>query len=132
MKAYRVYTGNDGLSRFEVLDIPFEHAYFGTQWQFEPGSGPVIFRLLPHSQTLDFHNPPRRQLVVTISGTAEIECGDGSRLRIGPGDVLFVEDVAGRGHLTREIDGPRRSINIPIPDDFDATDWRVSPDQPAS
>jgi hypothetical protein len=126
VKVYRVYTGDDGLSRFEALEIPFEPAYFGTQWQFEPGSGPVIFRQLPAGETLDFHNPPRRQMVVTISGAAEIECGDGSRLRIGPGDTLFVEDLTGRGHLTREIDGPRRSINIPLPDDLDVTRWRAS------
>ncbi|MBI5950003.1 MAG: hypothetical protein HY875_17845 [Chloroflexi bacterium] len=121
MKIYRVYTGDDDLSRFETVEVPFEPAYFGTLWQFEAGSGPVIFRELPAGDTLDFHNPPRRQIVVTLSGSAEIECGDGSRLRIGPGDIALVEDLAGRGHLTREIEGPRRSINIPVPDDFELT-----------
>jgi hypothetical protein len=57
--------------------------------------------------------------VVTLSGIGEIECGDGSRRRFGPGDILLAEDTTGQGHITREIEGPRRGIFIPLPQDFD-------------
>ena len=54
----------------------------------------------------------------------EIECGDRSKRRLGPGDILLADDTTGQGHLTREIEGPRRSLFIPLPDDLDPAQWR--------
>lgn len=66
---------------------------------------------------------PRRQFVITLSGCGEIECGDGSRRRFGPGDILLAEDTTGQGHITREVGGPRRGIFIPLRRDSDLSVW---------
>lgn len=48
-----------------------------------------------------WHNGPRPQLGVTLNGCAENETGDGTVTRPVPGDVAFIDDTTGRGHVTR-------------------------------
>jgi hypothetical protein len=48
-------------------------------------------------------------------GGVEIEVGDGSKRRLGPGDILLAEDTSGRGHISRAVDDqPRVSIFITL------------------
>jgi hypothetical protein len=124
MRVVRVYTGEDNESHFEELDIPLQESRYGSVSEVVPTEG-VIFRETPVGGELDFHNAPRRQFVITLTGAVEIECGAGSKRRMGPGDILLADDTTGRGHITREIEGPRRSIFLPLPDDFDPAPWRV-------
>lgn len=72
-----------------------------------------------------FHKPERRQLVVCLSGKLEVECGDGTKRIFGPGDVMLADDATGEGHRSRDIEGPRRSLWIGIPEDLDVSAWRV-------
>ena len=51
-----------------------------------------------------WHPAPRRQLVVWMKGSSDVETSDGSRRRVGPGDALICEDVAGRGHRNHHHD----------------------------
>jgi hypothetical protein len=124
MKVTRLYTGTDDRSHFEDLDIPLAAAAYGCESALVPARG-VIFRENPDGNWADFHNAPRRQFAITISGVAELECGDGSRRRFGSGDILLVDDTTGQGHITREIQGPRRIIFIPLPQELDVSAWRV-------
>jgi hypothetical protein len=58
---------------------------------------------------------PRRQYSITLSGQAEIEVGDGTVARLGPGDVLLAEDLTGQGHIMRVIGNvPRLSALVPL------------------
>ena len=123
MNVIRVYTGPDNESHFEDLDIPLEDGPYGALSGLVPVEG-VVFRETPAGASLDFHNAPRRQFVLTLTGSVEIECGDGSKRRLGPGGILLADDTTGHGHITREIEGPRRSIFLPLADDFDVAQWR--------
>ncbi len=125
MRITRIYTGPDKQSHFEDLDIPLSPASYGVQSETVPAAG-VIFRETPVGGALNFHPAPRRQFVITLSGMGEIECGDGSKRRFGPGGVMLAEDTTGQGHITREI-APRAGIFIPVPEDFDVSKWRVKP-----
>ena len=118
MQITRVYTGSDGQSHFETIEIPLQASRYGALSELFEAEG-VIFRETPAGGELDFHNAPRRQFVVTLSGEVEIECGDGSKRRLGPGEILLADDTSGQGHITREVQAPRRSLFIPLPDDFD-------------
>jgi hypothetical protein len=124
MNVTRLYTGTDGRSHFEELEIPLAPGAYGLESALVPARG-VIFRENPDGAWADFHNAPRRQFVITISGVAEIECGDGTRRRFGAGDIVLVDDTAGQGHITREIQGPRQIIFIPLPQELDVSAWRV-------
>jgi hypothetical protein len=124
MKITRIYTGDDGESHFEDLDIPLKEGRFGSISRFVPVTG-VAFRETPLGAELDFHNAPQRQFVITLIGIAEVECKDGSKRQFGPGDILLADDTTGRGHITREIQGPRKSIFLPLPEEVDISAWRV-------
>ncbi len=123
MKVTRIYTGEDRRSHFEDLDIPLTPARQGSMSELVPTVG-VIFRETPVDTLLDFHPAERRQIVITMTGMTELECGDGSRRRFGPGDILLAEDTTGQGHITREIKGPRKSVILPLADSFKTSAWR--------
>ena len=124
MKVVRIFTGDDGRSHFEDLDVPLNPAVYGEQSSPVPAEG-VIFRETPPGGGLDFHPAPRRQFVVTLSGAAELECGDGTKRQFGAGDIMLADDTTGQGHITREIGGTRRSLFIALPDSVDVSHWRV-------
>ena len=124
MEAWRIYTGDDQESHFERLEIPLNPTRYGGLSDLVPSEG-VIFRETPVGGLLDFHPAPRRQFVITIAGEVEVECGDGTKRRFGAGDIMLADDTTGQGHITRETAGPRRSLFIPLAEDFDISGWRV-------
>jgi hypothetical protein len=120
-KIWRVYSGNDGKSHIEEVELamkPFvdvEGAY-GEAGPTQPTTG-ITFRLFPAGYVLDWHCAPRRQYSISLSGMAEIEVGDGTIARVGPGDVVLAEDLTGQGHVTRVVGSePRFSAIIPLAD----------------
>ncbi len=123
MEAWRIYNGDDDRAHFEQLAIPLNESRYGGLSDLVPSSG-VIFRETPVGGLLDFHNAPRRQFVITLSGIVEIECGDGTKRQFGAGQIMLAADTSGQGHITREVEGPRRSLFIPLPDDLDISGWR--------
>jgi hypothetical protein len=125
VKVIRIYTGADGESHFEDLEIPLNEGPYGAISDLVPATG-VFFRTTPSGLSIDYHRAPRRQFVITLSGVAEIETGDGSTLRLGPGDILLADDTTGHGHISRDIEGPRRTIFVPIPEDLDVSTWAAS------
>jgi hypothetical protein len=46
-----------------------------------------------------------------------VEVAGGKKIQLGPGSIDFVEDVTGKGHITRTIgDEDRVTIQIPLTD----------------
>ena len=125
MRISRVYTGDDGQSHFEDIDVAFpETMGLGKRTEhFKADS--ISMREADVESEMDFHNAPRRQFVITVAGRAEMECGDGSTRQFGPGDVFLADDLTGQGHITRTIELPRRSVVVPVPDDFDLDSLRA-------
>ena len=123
MRITRIYTGDDGRSHFEDLDVPLDEGRVGSVSALVPGAG-TIFRVTQSGWSGDFHHAPRRQFVVTLSGAAEIRCGDGTARRFGPGDIMLADDTTGEGHITTELEPERRSLFLPLADDFDVSAWR--------
>ncbi len=119
---WRIYSGNDGQSHLEAMPValrPFvdtEGAY-GEGTPLQPVQG-ITFRISPPGYVLSWHCAPRRQYTITLAGTAEIEVGDGTVKRIGPGDVLLAEDLTGQGHITRVVGQQQRFyMVIPLADE---------------
>jgi len=115
MKAVRVYTGEDGASHFEDIDIELhDQGAVGRISDLWSGRG-VIFREVDGDYALDYHTAPRRQFVINLKGSVEIEVGDGSTRLLGPGDILLAEDTSGQGHISRAVDGkPRTCLFVPL------------------
>jgi quercetin dioxygenase-like cupin family protein len=118
-KIWRVYSGPDGKSRIAEVELamkPFvdvEGAH-GESAPPQPATG-ITFRVSPPGYVLSWHCAPRRQYSISLSGQAEIEVGDGTIARVGPGDVVLAEDLTGQGHITRVIgDTPRFYAIVPL------------------
>jgi len=120
-KMWRVYSGADGQSHLAEVplamkpsrDVEGAHGE-GTPMQAATG---IAFRAAPPGYVLDWHCAPRRQYSISLSGTAEIEVGDGTIARVEAGDVVLAEDLTGRGHVTRVIgDRPRLYAIVPLTD----------------
>jgi hypothetical protein len=52
-----------------------------------------------------WHNPPRRKLVIWLTGEVEFETSDGDVRRVAAGSVVFAEDTTGKGHISRHPPG---------------------------
>jgi hypothetical protein len=116
MHVTRIFTGPDGESHFEDLEIPLRDlGPIGAMSERIEATGLVLRETGP-DYDLDWHNAPRRQFVVMLSGgRVEIEVGDGTKRRLGPGDILLAEDTSGRGHISRAVDDePRVSLFITL------------------
>ena len=112
MQVIRIYTGGDEQTHFEALDID---AF--TAIATNPGEGPIRCNSSPGEFSQDWHNAPRRQYVMVLSGGMEIETGHGEKRVLKTGDVLVAEDVTGKGHITRGIGTEQRvTVSIPLPD----------------
>lgn len=115
MQVTRIYTGTDGESHFEDIEIDLAEAGpIGALSQKIDATG-VIFRYTDGAYDYSWHNAPCRQYVVMLEGSVEIEVGDGTRRIFRSGDILLAEDVDGRGHISRAVAGePRRSLFITL------------------
>ena len=108
MAFFRLYAGDDGVSHLEELDL----ASCPDLTTLHTAKG-VVFRSVAPGYFSDWHNAPRRQYIVTLSGQAEIGLRDGTIHRLGAGDVNLAEDVSGTGHTTRVVgDAPRVTATI--------------------
>ena len=106
----RLYTGEDGQAHFEDLNVPAGD----TETVALDRGAEMTYRRFSDGSFNDWHNAPRVQYVIVLSGQMEIGIGDGSKRLLDPGDVLKVEDVTGQGHTTRSV-GDRVSASLPLP-----------------
>lgn len=117
MEIVRIFSGTDGQSHLEDVTVALED--FGVSGKISelwPGGG-VQFRTVAGDYQLDFHTAPRRQLVVNLTGSVEIEVGDGTKRVFGPGSILLAEDRTGQGHISRSVDGqPRTCLFVHLDD----------------
>ena len=118
MAIVRIYTGDDGRSHFQDIEPEFHPVDGG--WPIDgdaviQAEGGILLRRFDPNRSNPWHSAPGRVCVFTVSGAVEIEVGDGTKRRIGPGDILIAEDITGQGHYTRELgDDPRISMFVPI------------------
>jgi len=107
----------EGGSRFDEREIELTDAgEIGRLSEPFPATG-VVFRENDPGYDYDWHNAPRRQLIVLLDGEIEVEVTSGENRLFAGGDVLLVEDTTGTGHRTRTVsEGARRSLFIPLLD----------------
>lgn len=113
MDIIRLYTGDDGESHFEDVTIEMTDLQLMGALSDPWSARAVQFREVLPEYEIDWHNAPRRQLVVNLTGSVEIEVGSGERRTVGPGEILLAEDTEGRGHISRHVEpAPRTCLFI--------------------
>ena len=108
MKYTTLYIDSQNISHFKEDQAAFEKV------NFAPPAPPVgltefidvnkmMFFQLPSGWFGDWHPAPKRQFFCCLKGQLEITSGDGEVRRFNSGDVFLLEDIQGRGHVTRVI-----------------------------
>ena len=106
MKIIKIYSGIDGESHFEEIDMALD--------ELHKAKG-VVLRQMPAGDVQDWHPAPCRQYVVTLVGECEIEVTGGIIRKFRAGDIMLADDTSGHGHITRTSgDGPRIVAMIPL------------------
>ena len=95
LHAFKLYTGPDNASHVAEGSVADNDRTDVVAIQFKESP--------PHS-SLDWHDAPERQYVITLAGTLEFTTRDGEHFILRPGDVLVAEDDIGSGHKWRLID----------------------------
>jgi len=115
MRIHNLYTDANGQSHFRDIEVEWaETRPAGKLSRRMPATG-IIFRQTSGDYDLDWHPAPRRQYIINLDGGVESTVSDGEKRVIGAGEVLLVEDVTGKGHLSKAIAGKmRHSIFVPI------------------
>jgi quercetin dioxygenase-like cupin family protein len=108
-----LYTGPDNQTHAEETEVKFAAGNPGNVFKMLPVTGAELHRGLPGS-VADWHTAPRRQYVITLSGRGEIELVGGKKIPIEPGHIDLVEDVTGKGHITR-VTGTEDRVTLWLP-----------------
>ena len=112
----RLYTGPDGQTHVEEIEAKFAPLGEAAAYKLLANAGAEL-RRAPPGRVVDWHTAPRRQYVITLSGHAELEVAGGKKVLLGPGSIDLVEDVTGKGHITRIVGNEDRiTIQIPLTD----------------
>ena len=110
MGTFRLYTGPDGQSHIERIDLAHH-----PEWAKGLATTQISFREDPAGRFIDWHPAPRRQYIINLDAGVQITASDGESRRIGAGEVILVEDIWGKGHLSKALDGKlRHCIFVPI------------------
>lgn len=111
----RIYTGPDDQTHVEEYEVPLGAPRGATELSEPVDVTSLQFRRTSTDYFIDWHNAPRRQYVITLSGESEVELGDGTTIRLHPGHILLAEDTAGQGHISRAVGSEDRvSLFIPL------------------
>lgn len=115
MRIHNIYVDAEGETHFRDVEVEWvQDTPGGKLSKRQPATG-VIFRQTSGDYDLDWHPAPRRQYIVNLDAGVEITASDGEKRVIGAGEVLLVEDVTGKGHLSKAVSAQiRHSIFIPI------------------
>jgi quercetin dioxygenase-like cupin family protein len=116
MKITRIYTGKDGESHFEDIEILLNEAESGLTVSEVQKTKGIMF--IQTQGAFDFHKAPARQYVIFLDGNVEVETGSGEKRTFNAGDILLAEDTTGRGHKIYGLDNkPRRAVFITLEQD---------------
>ncbi len=108
----RLYTGDDGQSHFQDLDLDT----FPAEWSFQVPNAKINFtRSGGDGYPMDdWHNEARRQYVIVLAGQMKVTVGDGTARVLAAGEMMLAEDLTGQGHKICSLGGePYLHVAIP-------------------
>lgn len=94
-----LYTGPDGQAYVKNIEVA---ARPNGVVDLQPVNGIEIHRTRP-GFSIGWHVETRRQYVITLSGSGEIDIAGGKKIILTPGTILLVENTTGKGHKTRVL-----------------------------
>ena len=113
MSYWHVYTDRGGTSRQRRCELTaFDLTGVGPgvtpQWndKMAPSGANVTFTVLPIGWIGEWHENPKPQWIAVLSGRWFVETMDGTRVEMGPGELMMGEDqgtAGGKGHRSGTV-----------------------------
>ena len=126
---WHVYVDGEGVSRQEQFDISnFELKGVSPgvtpQWndKMAPSPAGVTFTVLPVGWVGEWHENPKPQWIIILTGRWFVETMDGTRVEMGPGEVMMGEDQG-----TKDKKGHRSGTVGDVPCTMIVTGLDVTP-----
>ncbi|MBO9669719.1 MAG: hypothetical protein J7485_04300 [Sphingobium sp.] len=113
MEIIHVYAGPDGVShvkRVTVTGLP------------KPLPVTEVRASFVAKGTEDWHVAPSKLFTINTAGDIQAEMGDGTKVAIGKGDLVYLEDLTGKGHITRLLTDVS-NLFLMVRPDFDLEKW---------
>jgi hypothetical protein len=115
MRIHNLYTDENGESHFRDIEVEWEEERNFSKYSRKMPATGIIFRETSGDYDLDWHPAPRRQYIVYLDAGAKLTASDGETRIIDAGEIILVEDIDGKGHLSQSVGGKlRHSLFIPI------------------
>ena len=108
MGLYRIYTNSEDKTQIDELDLASN-----PELTTKTSTQHIFFREWATGHFIDWHPAPRRQYIISLSGTVDVGLEDGTIKHFVPGDARLVEDTTGKGHTTR-VTGDEPAITAVI------------------
>jgi quercetin dioxygenase-like cupin family protein len=109
MKFPMIHADEQGETHFGTQDVPEQEVPFGpppnpSGQMSDFGAVATMFVFSVAAGTdVPAHNAPQPYIAIILSGEGEVVTSDGEARRFQPGEVLFCNDLTGKGHVTRAI-----------------------------
>ena len=113
-RIFHVYALPDGRSHIEKLPAPTTRN--------KPLPVAQVLMTTIEQGTEDWHNAPFKTFTLNLTGNIRAEMSDGSSEAIGPGDLVYLEDTGGKGHVTHLLTRVT-CLFLRMPEDFDLRAW---------
>ncbi len=118
MRCIRLWSDSEGNSRFEEGEIALKSGSPVNLLSDQFSAKSISFEETQAGQTLDWHNAPAKQFVITLRGTLDFSTRSGDHFILTPGDILLAEDTVGSGHSWKLIgDDPWRRVYVILESD---------------
>lgn len=104
----RVYTGTDGLSHVENIEL-------NAQSLMEKVTGARVSVSQPGNFS-DYHVGPERRYIINLTGGGQLQVAEG-KVDLPAGTIEYIDDLTGKGHTTANVSKePRLSIHLQFAD----------------
>lgn len=109
MQFPHIYSDEQGETHIGLLEIAEQETRMGPPpnpvgllSDTQAVSSLVIF-CAPAGIEVPPHNAPQLYICIVLSGEGEVAASDGTTLRLRAGELVFCDDVSGKGHITRSL-----------------------------
>ena len=104
----RIYTGTDGLSHVENIELD-------AQSVMEQVTSMRV-RVSPPGSFSDYHLAPGRRYIINLTGGGQLGVAE-DKVDLPAGSIEYIDDLTGKGHTTANVgNAPRVSIHFEFAD----------------
>jgi len=119
IKCTRLFSDESGENHFEDIEIDMSSMQYAPPAPALDISEPIdatqfFWFRFPKGWQDAAHPSPRRQLFVVLEGVVEVWTSTGETRTFRAGDRLLMEDVTGKGHGARQLNGEALAVVIAL------------------